>query len=396
MELTTPTGAALLAALASGFGPMPPMTIESSGFGAGTRDLDGQPNATQVVIGAPSDAVLGGQPVVVLEVNVDDATGETLAHTITALLEAGAHDAWVTPIVMKKGRPAHTVSALADTALSTQVAEVLARETGSLGVRGATIDRWPSARETDTVEVAGFPVRVKVSPGRVKVEHDDAARVAGRAGLPLREVISLAEEAGRRSLRIVPEPAARPARPRASPPLRSRPRRPRLSIRELFLATARHDVTVPAPVETCEACRFDGAQYDLPDTIGTLRALGQMWRWAVEDVDSAILATRPEPSVWSALEYAVHSAEVAEIHTLGLEVLLGGDDLVLDDGGVELGDPDTSAGMAAALDRLRDALLAEVPSPPPSRTTTRAWKHTISTGTQPTMPPGSSATPHMT
>jgi uncharacterized protein (TIGR00299 family) protein len=206
VELTTPTGAAILAALASGFGPMPPMTIDRSGFGAGSRDIDGQPNATQVVIGEPSDAVLGGQPVVVLEVNVDDATGETLAHTIGALLEAGAHDAWVTPIVMKKGRPAHTVSALADVALGAQVAEVMTRETGSLGVRGATIERWPSAREVDTVDVAGFPVRVKVSPGRVKVEHDDAARVAGRAGLPLREVISLAEEAGRRALRIVPEP----------------------------------------------------------------------------------------------------------------------------------------------------------------------------------------------
>ncbi len=206
VELTTPTGAALLAALASGFGPMPPMTIESTGFGAGSRDIDGQPNATQVVLGEPSEAVLGGQPVVVLEVNVDDATGEALAHTVAALLEAGAHDAWITPILMKKGRPAHTVSALADVALAAQVAEVLARETGSLGVRGSTIDRWPSAREMATVDVAGYPVRVKVSPGRVKVEHDDAARVATRVGLPLRDVISLAEEAGRRSLRIVPEP----------------------------------------------------------------------------------------------------------------------------------------------------------------------------------------------
>ena len=129
VELTTPTGAALLAALASGFGPMPPMTIECSGFGAGSRDIDGQPNATQVVIGQPSDAVLGGQPVVALEVNVDDATGETLAHAIGALLAAGAHDAWITPIVMKKGRPAYTVSVLADVALSEQLAEMLARET---------------------------------------------------------------------------------------------------------------------------------------------------------------------------------------------------------------------------------------------------------------------------
>ena len=206
VELTTPTGAALVAALASGFGPLPPMTIARSGFGAGSRDIDGQPNATQVVIGTPSEAVLGGQPVVLLEVNVDDATGETLAHTIGALLTAGAHDAWVTPIVMKKGRPAHTVSALADVSLSTQVAEVLMAETGSLGVRGTGLDRWPTARHADTVEVAGYPVRVKVSPGRVKVEHDDAARVAQRAGLPLREVLSLAEAEGRRSLRVVPEP----------------------------------------------------------------------------------------------------------------------------------------------------------------------------------------------
>ncbi len=211
VELTTPTGAALLAALATGFGPLPAMAIERSGFGAGSRELDGRPNATQVVIGEPVDALGHGQPVVLLEANVDDATGETLAHTITALLAAGAHDAWVTPIVMKKGRPAHTVAALADVSLSAQVAEALTAETGSLGVRGTSLERWPSTRRVDTVEVAGYAVRVKVSPGRIKVEHDDAARVAQRAGLPLREVLSLAEAEGRRTLRVVPEPAADPA-----------------------------------------------------------------------------------------------------------------------------------------------------------------------------------------
>ncbi len=210
VELTTPTGAALVAALASGFGAMPTMAIERSGFGAGSREIDGRPNVTQVVIGAPVDALVAGQPVVLLEANVDDATGETLAHAITALLDAGAHDAWVTPIVMKKGRPAHTVSALADVALAAQIAEVLTAETGSLGVRGTGLERWPSERRTDVVDVAGYPVRVKVSPGRVKVEHDDAARVAGQVGLPLREVLSLAEEAGRRALRAVPEPLEPP------------------------------------------------------------------------------------------------------------------------------------------------------------------------------------------
>ena len=200
LELTTPTGAALLAALASGYGPLPPMTIEAVGFGAGSRELDDLPNATQVVVGAAAarGPAAPGQPVTLLEANVDDATGETLAHAVATLLEAGAHDAWITPIVMKKGRPAHTVSALCDPALTSQVAQVLLSETGSLGVRGTTLDRWPQVRQEAEVEVEGFPVRVKVSPGRVKVEHEDAARAARRTGLPLREVVFRAESELRR------------------------------------------------------------------------------------------------------------------------------------------------------------------------------------------------------
>jgi uncharacterized protein (DUF111 family) len=171
--------------------------------------MDGRANVVQVVVGgslAGAEAADGvgrhgrapGQPVVLLETNVDDASGEVLAHAIGALLEAGAHDAWVTPIVMKKGRPAHTVSALADPALAEQVAAVLMAETGTLGLRGTTLDRWPSARTIDTVDVDGLPVRVKVSPGRLKIEHDDAARVAQLRGRPLREVLSLAETEARR------------------------------------------------------------------------------------------------------------------------------------------------------------------------------------------------------
>jgi uncharacterized protein (DUF111 family) len=152
-----------------------------------------------VVIGTAAAALGAGQPVVLLEANVDDATGEVLAHAVAALLAAGAHDAWVTPIVMKKGRPAHTVSALADAALAQQVATALMAETGSLGVRGTPLERWPATRREDMVDLDGFPVRVKVSPGRIKVEHDDAAAVARRTGRPLREVLSRAEEAGRRA-----------------------------------------------------------------------------------------------------------------------------------------------------------------------------------------------------
>ena len=184
------------------------MEIVAIGFGAGTREIDGRPNVVQVVLGQRVSALSSGQPAMQLEVNVDDVTGETLAHTITALLEAGAHDAWIVPILMKKGRPAYTVAALCDTALAAQIADVLRRETGSLGVRGTTLDRWPSARTAEEVEVAGFPVRIKVSAGRVKVEHDDAARIARRTGLPLREVVSLAEESARRGHGLVSLPTS--------------------------------------------------------------------------------------------------------------------------------------------------------------------------------------------
>jgi pyridinium-3,5-bisthiocarboxylic acid mononucleotide nickel chelatase len=209
MELTTPTGAALLAALVTSWGPMPPMTIAATGFGAGSRELADLPNLTQVVLGTLDDAPLGeGQPVVLLEVNVDDATGETLAHTLAALLEAGAHDAWITPIVMKKGRPAYTVSALADPILAGQVAARLTAETGSLGVRGTRLERWPAPRSTSMVEVDGLPVRIKVSPGRSsKPEHDDVAKVARLRGLPLREVRFRAERAWRDTSGPDDEPA---------------------------------------------------------------------------------------------------------------------------------------------------------------------------------------------
>jgi hypothetical protein len=198
VELTTPTGAAILAAMATGFGPLPPMRIVSSGFGAGTREIDGLPNCTQVVVGESLAARVAGQPVVTLEANLDDATGETLSHALQALLDAGAFDAWITPVIMKKGRPGHTVSALVDSALVESVRQVLRAETGSLGVRATSQERWPATRFLDEVEVQGMAVGVKVSPGRVKVEQADAARVAARTGLPMREVVVRAEAAWRR------------------------------------------------------------------------------------------------------------------------------------------------------------------------------------------------------
>jgi uncharacterized protein (TIGR00299 family) protein len=196
IELTTPTGAALLTGLGATFGPLPEMTVSATGFGAGSRELDGLPNVTQAVIGSAHRAESSpGQTVMLLETNVDDITGEMLAHTLSALLDAGALDAWITPVVMKKGRPAHTVSALCDPVLADQISQVLSGETGTLGVRGQTLHRWPANRIVDAVDVGGSSIRIKVSPGRVKVENDDAVRVARATGLPLREVMRRAEAA---------------------------------------------------------------------------------------------------------------------------------------------------------------------------------------------------------
>ena len=192
VELTTPTGAGLLAALAEDWGPLPSMTVISGGFGAGSRDLAELPNLTRVVIGEEVTASGGGQPVVVLETNVDDVTGETLAHTVALLLEAGAHDAWIAPVVMKKGRPAHLVSVLVDPADVGRLASVLTEETGTLGVRATSSVRWPAPRHVEEVDVDGYTVRVKVAGGarrRAKVEHDDAAALARHLGVPLLDVV---------------------------------------------------------------------------------------------------------------------------------------------------------------------------------------------------------------
>ncbi|MEO5725077.1 MAG: nickel pincer cofactor biosynthesis protein LarC, partial [Ilumatobacteraceae bacterium] len=197
-ELATPTGVALMTALADAFGPMPAMTPSSVGYGAGSANILGRPNVVQVVIGTTTEISLipdPGQPVQLFETNVDDATGEVIAHTISTLLTAGAYDAWASPILMKKGRPAFTVHALCDPALSDAVAKVLMAETGSLGLRGTVLQRWPQQREQRVVNIDGHDVRVKVAAGRVKAEHDDAVVAANALGRPLREILRDAESA---------------------------------------------------------------------------------------------------------------------------------------------------------------------------------------------------------
>jgi len=203
LETCTPTGAALMVTLADGFGAIPGGTPVSVGYGAGTADPPNRANVVQVVIAditstamatatttGPTEA--GGAPIVQLDANVDDITGEVLAHTIEQLLAAGAHDAWVTPIVMKKGRPAHMISVLCDPTQRDLLRDLLVAETGTLGVRATESERWPQARTMSTVEVDGHTIGVKLAEHRIKVEFDDAARAAAALDLPVRVVIERA------------------------------------------------------------------------------------------------------------------------------------------------------------------------------------------------------------
>ena len=196
MEIATPTGVALMTVLsASPSGtPMPPVQTTAIGFGAGTADVPSRPNVVQVVIGdLATQPVASGQAAVELLVNVDDATGEVLADAIEQLLAAGAFDAWITPIVMKKGRPAFTVHAICDPARLELLRATMISHTGSLGIRATHVDRWPQQRSEQIVVVEGHEIRVKVADHRVKVEFDDAKAVAAALGRPVRQVIALAE-----------------------------------------------------------------------------------------------------------------------------------------------------------------------------------------------------------
>ena len=146
---------------------------------------------------------------VLLEANVDDATGEALAHAVAALLDAGAHDAWVTPIVMKKGRPGPRGQRAGRPGAGRPRSRGADRPRPARSACAGTTARALAARRAtfESVDVDGHPVaRSRSTPARAKVEHDDAAEVARATGRPLREVVSLAEEAARRRHRA-PHPA---------------------------------------------------------------------------------------------------------------------------------------------------------------------------------------------
>jgi pyridinium-3,5-bisthiocarboxylic acid mononucleotide nickel chelatase len=185
-ETVTPTGAALLLAAGAQFGPVPAMTVHTVGYGAGSREVDGRANVLQALLGPDQGRI---ETLIQLETNVDDVTGELLGYLIARLIAEGAADAWITPVVMKKGRPAHTVHALTTPDCAAAVESVLLAETGSLGLRRLSVERLALPRHTSTVEIEGHPVRVKHGPWGAKPEYEDVVRVAAALGTTLREVL---------------------------------------------------------------------------------------------------------------------------------------------------------------------------------------------------------------
>jgi uncharacterized protein (TIGR00299 family) protein len=201
MELCTPTGAAILTANATAFGPQPAMTVDAIGVGAGGRDPQGHANVLRLLVGSSSTAAPHGthRPLLV-ETNVDDLDPRLWPDVIAALLAAGASDAWLSPILMKKGRPAHTLHVLVTSDRAAAVRAEIFRQTSTIGVREIPLGKHALDREMRTVEVDGHAVRVKLARHEGVVvnaqpEYDDLAAVARATGRAVKDVLAEASAA---------------------------------------------------------------------------------------------------------------------------------------------------------------------------------------------------------
>jgi pyridinium-3,5-bisthiocarboxylic acid mononucleotide nickel chelatase len=215
LELCTPTGAALLVAHATAYGPQPAMTVTSIGVGAGSRDPAGHANVLRLLVGeeistgsitggagSSGEAIEGGGGALVIETNVDDLDPRLWPGVLSTLLEAGASDAWLTPILMKKGRPAHTLHALVSAERADAVRRAIFRHTSTIGVREVRIGKSALDREMRTVQVDGHDIAVKLARLDDEVvnaqpEYEDVARVASATGRPVKDVLAAAVAATR-------------------------------------------------------------------------------------------------------------------------------------------------------------------------------------------------------
>ena len=200
-ELVTPTAAAILKSLCDGFGERPDMTVSSIGYGAGTRDGE-LPNVTRVSLGSSGNASADAADrteVSVLEANVDDMSPQFFELAIERLFAAGALDVWLSPVTMKKGRPAIVIAAIVPPELEAACAQILLRETTTIGVRVRTERRYTMQRAMRSVESLFGPIRVKdvQSSGtrRTMPEYEDVLRIAREHNLPIQTVYRAVEAA---------------------------------------------------------------------------------------------------------------------------------------------------------------------------------------------------------
>jgi uncharacterized protein (TIGR00299 family) protein len=204
-ETVTPTGAAIVTALASGFGPLPQMEITGVGYGAGTRDPEGTPNLLRIIQGVQEEQKAEG--IWILEADVDDMSPELLPYLNQLLLKEGALDAALIPIQMKKGRPGFTIRVLSTAAQRERLAQLILQESTTLGVRMHQVERITLLREEQEVKTQYGPVTVKVAFGRdgkvinLMPEYESCRQAAEKKKVPLKEVYQEAIAKGRKALK---------------------------------------------------------------------------------------------------------------------------------------------------------------------------------------------------
>jgi pyridinium-3,5-bisthiocarboxylic acid mononucleotide nickel chelatase len=198
VELTTPTGAAILASQVRRFSSWPDMILSRIGYGAGSRELEDRPNLLRVLLGEQKTEQTADE--ILLEANIDDMSPEYFDHLMERLLEAGAHDVWLQPVYMKKSRPAVTLSVLCNEGLLESLEKIVFTESTTIGLRRWVVTRRKLARRHETVQTAFGPVRIKVSGDgdqtmTASPEHDDCKKLAVSKKVPLKLVYEAAMQA---------------------------------------------------------------------------------------------------------------------------------------------------------------------------------------------------------
>src|SRR5277367_894196 len=196
-ELVTPTGAAIVATLCDSFGPQPPMTVSAIGYGAGTADLEGQPNVLRIMIGESAEKAVPGydEEISVIEANLDDMNPQIYGYFLERALAAGALDVYTTPVQMKKNRPGTLLTVLCKPQDTNHLMSMIFAETTTFGARTYRAQRRTLPREFVNVATAFGDVRIKLSRvnGRilhVSPEFDDCRKLAVEKNVPLQQVIN--------------------------------------------------------------------------------------------------------------------------------------------------------------------------------------------------------------